>query len=898
MRIALAAAVTCFVLVGATATAQVHAAIKKHTDIPEQNLGDALRALANSRGVQLVFLSDDVETRHTSGAVGDLTVDETLKKLLSGSQLEYRYVDETTIAIYHGANASATSQGPLGDDAEPIGSANSSMWDRFRLAQVDQGPPATVGSGGTSSSSNEPVRLEEVIVTAQKKEERLQDVPESITVLDPQALAENGQNRLLDYFASVPGLNVAANSATGGGTQYITIRGISAGANQNPIVATVIDDVPMTSSLARADGGFTSPDLDPSDLARIEVLKGPQGTLYGADSLGGLIKYVTADPSTQGLSGRVQVSGVDITGGGGLGYIVRGSVNVPVSDIFALRVSGFDRRDPGYIEDLSTGQNNFNSADVYGGHVAALWKPLDNLSVRLSGLVQQTQGDNSLFDSTPSGQSAFDQLSLNSLPGTTHYSTQDQLYSATVNWKVAGVEIVSVTGYVVNTLKNWGDLTGALGSLFYSCQHEQTQTPCSLPPGAPSGIDGASVFNHISTHKPSEELRVGYSVGSWLDWRIGGFYTHEEGLPYSYDFYGTNPTTGAIYYTSLQDTDATQTFQEYATFVDLTAHVTDRFDVELGGRESWNKQEDQLLETGFNTQLFAGGPAPFRGPLLEDGGSAFTYQVAPRFKISPDLMTYVRVATGYRIGGYNVTAGLPVNSGIPGSFAPDKTTNYELGIKGDLLENKLSFDAAIYYIDWKNFQINLLKSIAISSESELEGYTANAGNAKSEGLEFSVRSHPLAGLTISAQSSYDDAELTQNMPAGSTAYGLKGDRLPYSMRFSGGLTINQDIRLPDGWIGSIGGAANYVGSRPYEFLGTPTSGEQPGARTVFPGYTTLNLLAGVRYESVQINLYLNNVTDVRGIVGAAPYLSQGNPDGYAASIIQPRTIGVSVSRSF
>ena len=890
-------------------------------DIPRQQLDAALKDLAQQTGLQIARFSDTPGASAFVGPVkGDMPVTDALKTLLEPSKLTYKIVNDHTIAVMSLSSA-AVRQTEL---PSPSGSSQSSgvtagdpnqqegkksFWDNFRLAQANQGVPqrsSTVGSdfeSSSGSSQNSPP-LTEIVVTARKKTERLQDVPESITVLDPQALAENGQNSLLDYFDSVPGLNVAGSQGFGG-EDYITIRGLSAGSNQNPIVATVIDDVPAASSVARSLGGFTSPDLDPSDLARIEVLKGPQGTLYGADSLGGLIKYVTADPSTQGLSGRVQVSGVDIPGGG-LGYAVRGAVNIPVSDSFALRVSGFDRRDPGYIDDLTTGQNNFNSADVYGGHFAALWRPSDNLSLKLSALVQQAQGNSSQYDSTPTGQSLYTDLGLHSLPGTTGYTTQDQLYSATFDWKVAGFDIVSVTGYVVNSLTNWGDSTTAFGSTAYACQ--QQPNPASnfycynqLPPGAnPNGIDGVPYFGHERTRKPTEELRISSSIGHWLDWRIGGFYTHEEGRPTASGFYGANPTTGAMEFPFYIVNDTTQTFEEHAAFGDFTVHIADRFDVEFGGRESWNKQADQIQVTGLATDLFFGALPPAAGPLLQASGSAFTYQVAPRFKITPDLMAYARIATGYRIGGYNSTYGLPASAAfqIPASFSPDKTTNYELGIKGDLLQHRLSFDAAVYYINWKNFQTAAGETVDVDGSEVPYGYTANAGNAKSEGVEFSIEGHPLEGLTITAQGSYDDAELTGSLPATGSIYGVKGTQLPYSMRLSGGLTANQDFRLTNDWTGFIGAALNHVGARPWEFVGTPAPGQQPAPRTVFPAYTPLNLSTGARYHSLRTNLYLNNVTNRRGILGFAPASSVGNPDESIANVIQPRTIGLSVSQNF
>jgi len=922
MRLTVIAAVVCLSFIGLCTADEVEAAVRKTTEIPEQGLAPALQALAAGRGFQVIYRSELVANIHTAGAKGDLTIPEALTQLLRGTGLSYRFLGTDSVTIVpapYGTNAISTESDIVGQGSSVgnAGDADSESKQRIRLAQST----AVVAHQDNSTAQTEPAsdakinetesRLSEIVVTAQKKFERLQDVPISITVLDPQTLAENGQNSLLDYFDSVPGLNVAANAGGLPGTDYITIRGLSAGANQNPIVATVIDDVPVASSLQRSQGGYTSPDLDPSDLARIEVLKGPQGTLYGADSLGGLIKYVTADPSTQSLSGRVQVTGVDIPGGG-LGYAVRGAVNIPVSEAFAVRISGFDRRDPGYIDDLTTGQNNFNTTDVYGGHLAALWRPSDNFSVKLSALVQQIQANSSIFDSNNSGQSTYSDLDLHSLPSAPHSTSQDQLYSATVNWKVAGLEIVSVTGYVVNSLRDAVDQTVGLGYLAYYCPRypnpflssgQPNPYYCGNPPlpaGAnPNAYAGSEFTGHVTTHKPSQEIRIGSSIGRWLDWRLGGFYTHEEGVPTSTGFFAANPATGAIQGPLYSVTDPTQTFQEYAVFGDATAHFTDRFDIEFGGRESWNKQADQFRAVGTAVYLFDSVVPPELGAYHENSGSAFTYQVAPRFKVTPNLMIYTRIASGYRIGSYNVVNGIPEDAGIPASYAPDKTTNYELGIKSDLLDRRLSVDAAVYYIDWKDFQTGVGKTVYLAGGSSIFApYTVNAGNAKSEGAEFSIEAHPLQGLTITAQGSYDDAVLTQDLPAISTIYGVKGTQLPYSMRFSGGFTATQDIRLTTNWIGFLGGGFNYVGSRPNEFVGAPGPGQSPSPRTIFPAYRTLNLLAGVRYDTLRVNLYANNVNNARGILSFGGASSVGNIYENNSSVIQPRTIGLSISRNF
>jgi len=876
-------------------------------DIPAEPLAKALTDFSQACSQQLILAENLVRNKESIGLHGRYTAAEALQLLLAGTDL-IAEANPSGVLMVRPKNVLALAQGAAPTEKQQQGSTEEtqgrSFWDRSRLSAAIAGAEAEPvrNSAGDSSLNKESTKessvLEEVIVTAQKREERLQDVPVAITVLNPQSLTENGQNRLVDYFASVPGLSLSSN-ASGGGTTYVTIRGLSAGAGQNPIVSTVIDDVPMMASIARGFGDSTAPDLDPSDLARIEVLKGPQGTLYGAASLGGLIKYVTIDPSTERWSGRVEVAGADVPGGG-LGYAVRAAVNIPVSEVFALRISGFDRQDPSYIDDLTTGQKNFNSSQSYGGHIAALWRPADDFSVKLGALIQETHGDVSYFNSDISGQSTTpgNRLGLTSLPHTTAYSTLDELYSATVNWKVAGLDIVSVTGYAINSLKNSTDYTALLGSFAYSCQHEQSPQTCALPPDAPAGMDGVASPTDISTHKVTEELRIGSTIGRWLDWRLGGFYTHESAPTWISNIDGTDLSTGTIQFVQYGDEDTTETFREFAVFGDFTAHVTDRLDVGFGGRESWNKQVDQYVNYGLAVNPILGSPpdtpVPFVSQPFEASGSAFTYQVSPKFKISPDLMAYARVATGYRIGGYNVNAFAAINQfyDLPKVYAPDKTTNYELGLKGDFLDHKLSFDASAYYINWKNFQTTVqFVHLTDTGQAEFVQYTANAGHAKSEGVELSIEARPLQGLTIAAHGSYNNAVLAQDLPQ--PTYGLKGDKLPYSMRWSGGVTANQDIRLAGDWIGFLGGSFNYIDSRPYEFTFGAT---QP--RIFYPSYTQLNLRTGARYDSLLINLYVNNVTDKRGIIGIAPSYSLGNSEGYNATVIQPRTVGLNVSRAF
>jgi iron complex outermembrane receptor protein len=901
MRVAVLAAAMCLSVIGLSVAADAQASMKKLTNIPAQGLGPALKMLAKDRGFQVVFRSEVVGSARTRGASGDLTTPEALTELLKGTDLGYSYLDDKTVTILpraqleSGSAASPQEVPAPADDPKQTSDKEAEKNGPFRLAQSNQGlaqSSSTVGSDvqRTSGSSEKSSGLTEIVVTAQKKAERLQDVPMSITVLDPQTLAENGQDRLVDYFYTVPGLNLSASAfGGGGGTQYLTIRGLSSGFNQNPTVGTVIDDIPVSGSSNLNASQGTGPDLDPSDLAQIEVLKGPQGTLYGANSIGGLIKYVTADPSTTAFSGRVEVAGVDVPNGG-LGYGVRAAANIPISDTLAIRVSGFSRRDPGYIDDLTTGKNNFNSSDTYGGRVALMWRPSEDFSIKLSGLVHESTGNASLVNSDQNLQFPQGDLRFTGLPNSQQYTTRFQLYAATINAKFAGIDFVSLTGYSLNFLDQFGENE----SYFAQPAFAGGAISPTVFPGAtgPYGSNGETKFN---VEKLSQEFRLSSSISHWFDWRLGAFYTRED-TPNSFQNINANSlNTGAIFGQLYTVGETPITFSERALFGDGTLHLTKHFDIEFGLRYSWNRQESGFTESGPLATLFY-GVTPYSTPPDFANGSDFLYQAAAKYSFSENLMAYTRVATGYRIGGPNSLNIDAVAAGAPATYKPDTSTNYEIGLKGNLLDNHLRFDVAAYYVDWHDFQINVNQNFIINGSSVPEGFTANAGNAKSEGIELAIEAQPIDGLTIDAQGSYDHAVLTQDLPATSLAMGSAGDPLPYSMRFSGGISANQDVRLPNEWIGFFGGAVNYIGSRPYEFMAV---GGPP--RITYPGYTQLNLRLGARHDRWKIAAHINNVTDKRAIAGVLPEAggnAVGVTGGYYATVIQPRTVGLSVAREF
>jgi len=815
---------------------------QRQFDIPAQKLSTALVEFSRQAKAPIVSSTPDVERFDSPGVSGRMSLKEALKALLQGTGLDIRTTESGAIAIgSFGARFRTTDSAPA---------------DATRMAQLYPDAPRTSRQDSSAATPTVPsaeaerTPLGEIIVTAQKRQERLQDVPVPVSIVNAEVLANNNQSRLQDYFTTVPGLSVAPISPS---VQFLSIRGISTGSYTNPTVGVVVDDVPIGSS-TDLGGGYVVPDIDPADLSRIEVLRGPQGTLYGASSLGGLIKYVTLDPSTDAVSGHAQADVNEVFNGAEAGYAFRASVNVPVNDTLAFRVSGFARQDPGYINNPVLHINGINEEHVSGGRISVLWRPSEGFSAKLGALYQDSSGDGNNDVDIQSGLGDLQQRYPRNI-GVNHRTLE--LYSATLKATLGAAELTSVTGYSINKFADSQDYTQLLGSY-------------SLPQ---FGFQSTPLSEANTTYKLTQEVRLAMPLGRQFDWLLGGFYTHEDS-PFAENIFAENGVTdtpvGEWLYISFPTT-----YQEYAGFTDLTWHATDRFDIQLGGRESRIKQRANESDVGIYDEFFLGKSSPYILPQVDTDSSAFTYLVAPKFKLTPDLMLYARVASGYRAGGPNAA---PED---PREYSPDKTQNYELGIKADWLEHALSLDSSLYYVDWKNIQVSL------TDPTTGFGYYVNASRAKSQGIELSVQAKPVPGLTIAGWVTWSDAALTQPFPALSSALGASGDRLPFSSKFSGNLSLEDELALNSAWRGFAGAVVSYVGDRQGDFTAT-------GVRQDLPGYAKADLHIGVKYDAWTTGLYLNNAFDRRGLL----MTGQAESLPYAYIYIQPRTVGLSITRAF
>ncbi len=702
-------------------------------------------------------------------------------------------------------------------------------------------------------------QVAEVVVTAQKRTERLQDVPASVAVVNLGALADQGLTSFQDYVARVPGLSIAT---THEGSAQITLRGITTGPAQSAsATAFYIDEMPIGSVNAYVGGSSITPDLDPSDVANLEVLKGPQGTLYGAGSVGGLVKFDLVKPDFVNFGGHLE-GGLSQVEHGGTGYNVRAGVNMPlINDRLVLRISAFDRTDPGYIDNVwpntlrNTGGNDINSTRVRGGRVALDAMITDNFELDLSALGQDTHsnGSNTEDVSAPSLQPIYGDLKARVFSD----SPTDvwlRVYNATAKTTLGGFKLVSSTTYQSFITNAEADGTNSYGPLL--------------------GGLGIRADSATSTKRFSQEFRADNSAfDGKVDYQLGLYFTHEDDSNRVLRFEVFNPVSGAtIAFPNIINAAILSRYTEFSQFANATWHVTDKFDILGGVRMSEDRQH--YYQDYFGLLV---GPHPVIQEKGEKGNIA-TYLLSPSYKFTPDSMIYARISTGYRPGGPNATPP-PAVFVAPNTFAPDKLTSYELGYKGEFFQNTLTIDTALFYTNWQDIQI----------QTSAGGFNffVNGGTAVSKGAELTLRYQPIHGLTFGLNSAYTDARLTEAAPA---AGGVSGDRLPLVPKWSGSITGDYRWPIAEGWDGVLNGSVNYTGSRVSDY-----SGKAP---ETLPAFTTVDLRAGIEHDRWTLSVYGKNLNDSRGILVLHSETLTPSHNPFGASVITPRTLGVELSAKF
>lgn len=728
------------------------------------------------------------------------------------------------------------------------------------IAQTPAGAsnqPSASDDGGTS--------LAEIVVTARKTTERLQDIPMSIGVISSDAIEKTGAVTLEDLGRETPGLTVVSAAP---GQNVITLRGLSG----NNTVGFYLDDTPLSIGIGNAvqPSNF---DMDPAlfDLDRVEVLRGPQGSLYGAGSFGGTLRYITNQPqlSDQQLSAKLTTSD---THGGGLNEEFDGLINQPViPGSVALRAMAFERHNSGYIDQYPTDPNNYlavlpgpvnrdvNTEQTYGGRVALEVKPVDAFSATLAAYYQHMRlGAPFTFDEPPGSFQDPIQSRLVREPSTDQVS----LYTLTLQGDIDPVHITSSTSYMDRHVFNAEDDSKSLYYFF---------TPPAVYPSA--------IYAEAGNHNFVEELRAAGGAGP-VHGVVGLFYAHA--VAYGVLNWPTPPQYAAsfgpetVYFNWNDFLDV-----QKAVFGELNIDLAPGLQATLGDRIYQQSQRYTLYIDGV---LNGGVATPTSSHTSDARGTTPKYGLS--YHISPDAMTYATAAKGYREGGPlfpfpSICGGDLAALGLsaaPTAYKPDTIWNYELGAKTQWLDRRLTVNASIYYIDWTNIQQN------ITLPTCGENFIGNFGTASSKGTELEISYDPFRALKLSFTLAYNEAKLTSTIPG---AAGQAGETLEYAPRWMGATSAEYTREIAADTSAYLRGDFNSTSRQ-------DTSYNPQSLYYNLAGYSLLNLRLGVKHLRWTGGLFVSNALDRRAETELPLANGIDLPTQRRVALNRPRTIGLDI----
>jgi outer membrane receptor protein involved in Fe transport len=715
--------------------------------------------------------------------------------------------------------------------------------------------------------------LEEVVVTAEKRSERLQDVPLSIAALTSADLQNSGAVTLQDIGREVPGLSIVALAP---GQNTLIIRGISSTGGTAPTVGFYIDDTPI--SVANHLRGETDPVL--FDLDRVEVLRGPQGTLYGASSEGGTVRYITKQPDTQAFAAAVKQT-VSYTENGGPNIETDGLVNIPVNSTIAVRASAVYRWYDGYIDrypvattdilgiGLGPKTKNVNTEQTTAANLAVAFKPTDSLVITPQIMYQRIQLGGAFAIDVPPG--SFDnpiQTRDTDEPSTMQFT----LLTLPVHLNLGPVSLVSSTAYNDGEYASTEDNSKA--NYYYLGPTPQTY----IFPGAYATIQKTRVF--------TEELRASGTIGP-VDGLVGVYYSHER--DFSYGDWPISADYNAAFGTPFGNEPyffaggSWSTLKQEAAFAQFTVHIFDGLEATLGDRVFYLSQPNSATYTGF----YNGGTSTAAGAPKEHGN---TPKFGLAYHVTPDAMVYANASKGFRPGNsvflpQNICAADLAAVGLsspPTAYTSDSIWDYEVGGKFGSKPMRLSLDAALFYIDWKNLQ----QTIHLPTCSF--NFTGNFGAAVSKGAELQVQYGITDALRITAGGSYTQAQLTE-VVAGTQ--GSVGSALQNVPKWTGNVSLEYHAE-----INSVSGFARFdmnASSRQYNNF-DPTSNYYATA-----GYALANFRIGTdSVKQWQGSFFIDNLFDRHAETGLRTASGIDLPMTRAVSMNRPRTIGVDIRRDF
>jgi iron complex outermembrane recepter protein len=782
---------------------------------------------------------------------------------------------------------------------------------------------------------------DEIIVTAQKRSESLQNVPLSILALGTQKLDQLNVTSVDKVTTLLPSVSIQTSQP---GSTRIYMRGVASGGDGNhsgplPSVGVYLDEQPVTTI------GGTLP-IHFYDIARVESLAGPQGTLYGASSQAGTIRIITNKPSTSGFEGRIDGE-INTVSKGGVGGRLEGMINVPVSDRAALRLVGWYKREAGFIDNVAGTRSflptvggvtvnnaafvkkDFNTSEVYGGR-AALQVDLNDSWTATPTVYYQEQRNKGVFGFEPT---------VGDLQVQRFYpdSSKDRFVQAalTIEGKIGNWDLTYAGAYLDRKISATGDYTdyaeaydslysssGGLAGYFY------------FQDAAGTTIDPRQyTTSNPKYRKLSQELRVTSPTEDRFRVVAGLFYQRQENdideryvVPNLGPQVSVNGLPGILWLTKQKRVD-----RDYAIFGEASFDITPQLTLTAGGRGfiydntligffgfgrnpagapfnaagssrtgvagCYTTTGQTLRDNPTGTLLPATiAPAPCTNlgdfdsrtggvrPKQADG-EGFTHRLNLTWKPTRDVLLYGTWSRGFRPGGINRRASVA-------AYQPDYLTNYEIGWKTTLLDGKLRFNGAVYQQDWKTFQFAFLGQ---NSFTQIQ----NGPNARIRGIEADINLVPVEGLTLTAAAAYNDAKTVQNLctsaldtpPCASGFLAPAGTRLPITPQFKGNATARYSFPVGSGKA-HVQGVVVHASSA--------SSDVRTNDATLIgrlPAYTTADFSAGLDLSRYSLELFIANAFDERAQTSRGISCSVCYQRVYV-NIVTPRTIGFRLGAKF
>ncbi len=769
---------------------------------------------------------------------------------------------------------------------------------RYRLVMIAMGAASVVAlaseparAADTSASPSSDASLAEVVVTANKlTAQSVLDAPVSIQAISGDAIQAAGYSAIMDIAGAIPGLSI---QDLGPGDKKYVIRGINSSGDST--TGVYYGEATISGSNANDGGGFES-DIRLFDLDHVEVLRGPQGTLYGASSMSGTIRFIPKAPDLGSIGGYLTAEG-SYTEHGASNSNVNGALNLPLVDgVLALRVVGWHVDDSGFINQIRVGSGvpgatpielkHVNNDDVEGERVILRYKPNDNFTLDLNYSGQtETSGGSSRF--TPSGVTAW------SAPGVIppvqgcDYCNTDVTQSP---WR----DNLQVYGFTATEKTGIGTITATSNEYDRTLHFSFDSTPILVFYGFPVP---AETFEPQSRNINSSELRFASDLDSPVNF-VAGVYRQHEANWWAVQVISTNsvgdpigtfsssnsqdainhPGVGDTWFGSTDHRETT----EYAGFAEVTWKATDQLSV-VGGVRYFTESLSGVQVQTHPFGGFPGSPALVPIPDPNESFDKATWKVNVSYHLNEGFLPYATVSTGFRSGGLNPQQE-PFEP-IPAAFAPDTLINYEVGAKGRLFAGWLDYQADVYLIHWNNIQV------LETTKDGAFNYIGNAGNAEVKGVEFELEAHPFRYLSATFSGSYQDAYLTEGatkeMFTANPTLGLTGQDIPNVPKFQLDLGLNYTQPISAQWKGTVATDVFYRDAESAYF--------QSNIYNVpLAPYTLVNLRAGVSNDAWTITAFARNLTDKIAQVSAINSIQ----DKDALLTVRPRTIGVTVTRRF